>query len=45
MPSFWNTLRRWYWTVRGLMNSCTAISGFVNPPRASRAICASCAVR
>ena len=44
MPSLRNTLRRWYWTVRGLMNSWAPISGFVRPSRASRAICASCAV-
>jgi hypothetical protein len=31
MPSFWNTLRRWYSTVRGLRNSCAAISLFVPP--------------
>ena len=28
MPSFMKTLRRWYWTVRGLMNKRTPISGF-----------------
>ena len=42
IPSFVNTLRRWYSTVRGLMNSCAPISGFVRPSRASRAIWASC---
>ena len=35
-------MRRWYWTVRGLMKSWAPISGFVSPSRASRAICASC---
>ena len=45
MSSFVNTLRRWYSTVRGLMNSCAPISGFVWPSAASRAICASWAVR
>ena len=44
MPSLVNTLRRWYSTVRGLMNSWAPISGFVSPSPASRAICASCAV-
>ena len=44
MSSFVNTLRRWYSTVRGLMNSCAPISGFECPSRASRAICASCGV-
>ena len=29
MSSLPNTLRRWYSTVRGLMNSCAPISGFV----------------
>ena len=33
MPSFGNTLRRWYSTVRGLMNSWAPISGFVCPSR------------
>jgi AhpD family alkylhydroperoxidase len=27
MSSFWKTLRRWYCTVRGLMNSCAPIAG------------------
>ena len=27
MPSLVKTLRRWYWTVRGLMNSRVLISG------------------
>ena len=31
MPSFVNTLCRWYSTVRGLMNSSAPISGFVRP--------------
>ena len=33
MPSLVNTLRRWYSTVRGLMNSWAPISGFVCPSR------------
>jgi hypothetical protein len=37
MSSFMNTLRRWYWTVLGLMNIRAPISGFVRPSRASRA--------
>jgi hypothetical protein len=37
-------LRRWYWTVRGLMKSRLPISGFDRLSRASRAICVSCAV-
>src|ERR1700754_4254429 len=41
MPSLVKTLRRWYLTVRGLMNSRVPISGFDSPSRASRAICAS----
>ena len=41
MSSFWKTLRRWYCTVRGLMNSCAPISGLERPSRARRAICAS----
>jgi ABC-type protease/lipase transport system fused ATPase/permease subunit len=28
-------LRKWYWTVRGLMNSWAPISGFVRLSRAS----------
>jgi hypothetical protein len=31
MPSFLNTLPRWYSTVPGLMNSCAPISLFVKP--------------
>src|SRR6202022_4323773 len=31
MPSFMKTLRRWYLTVRGLMNSRVPISGFERP--------------
>ena len=42
IPSFVNTPRRCHSTVRGLMNSCAPISGFVQPSVASRAICASC---
>src|SRR4030081_2749019 len=45
MSSFGNTLRRWYSTVRGLMNSRAPISGFVCPSAAKRAICASWGVR
>ena len=45
MPSLPNTLRRCHSTVRELMNSCAPISGLVSPQAASRAICASCAVR
>ena len=44
ISSFANTLRRCHSTVRGLRNSCAAISGFVSPSRASRAICSSCGV-
>ena len=44
MSSLVNTLRRWYSTVRGLMNSRAPISGFERPSRASRAIWASWAV-
>src|SRR5450631_54765 len=44
MPSLANTLRRCHSTVRGLRNSWVLISGFDSPSRASRAICASCAV-
>ena len=43
-PSFVNTLRRWYSTVRGLMNSWLPISWLVCPAAVSRAICVSCAV-
>ena len=35
MPSFMNTLARWYSTVPGLMNIWAAISLFVAPPAAS----------
>ena len=42
MPSLAKTLRRWYWTVRALMNSRAPISGFDRPSRASRAIWLSC---
>ena len=42
MPSLVKTLRRWYSTVRGLMNSRAPISGLDRPSRASRAIWASC---
>jgi hypothetical protein len=28
MPSLRKTLRKWYWTVRGLMKSWAPISGF-----------------
>ena len=45
MPSLVKTLRKWYWTVRGLMKSRVPISGFESPSRASRAIWASWAVR
>ena len=41
ISSFWKTFRRWYCTVRGLMNSCAPISGFERPSRARRAIWAS----
>ena len=44
IPNFVNTLPRWYWTVRVLMNSRVPISGLDRPPRASRAIWASCSV-
>ena len=44
MPSLANTLPRWYCTVRGDRNSRAPISGLDSPSRASRAICASCAV-
>ena len=43
-PSFVKTLRRWYSTVRGLMNSWLPISWLVCPAAVSRAICVSCAV-
>jgi hypothetical protein len=45
MSSFRNTLRRWYWTVRGLMKSCSPISGLESPSRASLAISPSWNVR
>jgi hypothetical protein len=41
MPSLANTLLRWYWTVRVLMNSRDAISGLDSPSRASLATWAS----
>ena len=44
MPSFEKTFRRWYSTVRGLMNSWAPICELVWPSAASRATCASCAV-
>ena len=44
-PSLLNTLRRWYSTVFGLMNSCSAISGLVAPCATSCEICASWGVR
>jgi len=34
MSSLVKTLRTWYWTVRGLMNSRVPISGFESPSRA-----------
>ena len=37
IPSLVNTLLRWYWTVRTLMNSRLAISGLDSPSLASRA--------
>src|SRR5690242_17812533 len=40
MPSLVKTLRRWYWTVRELMNSRLPISGLDRPSR-SRATRAS----
>ena len=45
ISSLVNTLRRWYSTVRGLMNSLAPISGFVCLSLAMRAICASWGVR
>jgi hypothetical protein len=44
MPSFEKTLRKWYWTVRGLMNNLAPISGFESPSRANIAIWISCEV-
>ena len=41
MSNFRKTLCRWYWTVRGLMNSLAPISGLEKPSLASRATCAS----
>ena len=38
ISSFVKTLRRWYLTVRGLMNSRVPISGFESPSSAIRAI-------
>ncbi len=40
----WKTLRRWYSTVRGLMNNWLPISWLVCPAAVSRAICVSSAV-
>ena len=40
MSSLMKTLRRWYWTVRGLTNSRVPISGLESPSRGRRAICA-----
>jgi hypothetical protein len=39
MSSLVKTLRRWYLTVRGLMNSSAPISGLERPSRARRATC------
>jgi hypothetical protein len=44
MLSLVNTLRRWYSTVRGLMNRRAPISAFDRPSRANCAICVSWAV-
>ena len=44
IPSFANTLRKWYSTVRGLRNSCPAMSLFEPPSATSRAIWSSCGV-
>lgn len=41
MPGFANTLRRCHSTVCELLNSWAPTSGFVSPPAASGAICAS----
>jgi hypothetical protein len=43
MPIFLKVamMRRWYWTVRGLMNSRVLASGLDSPEQASRAIWAS----
>jgi len=41
MPNLVKTMRKWYWTVRALMNNRVPISGFDRPSRASRAIWAS----
>jgi hypothetical protein len=38
MPSLLKTLRKWYWTVRALMNMRAPISGLDRPSRAIRAI-------
>jgi hypothetical protein len=45
MLSLVKTLCRWYWTVRGLMNSRVLISGLDSPSLASRATWASWVVR
>jgi hypothetical protein len=44
IPSLPNTLPRCHSTVRGLRKSWAPISGFVCPPAATRATCASCGV-
>jgi hypothetical protein len=44
MPSFGYTLRRWYPTVRGLMNRRLPMSTLDRPSRASQAIWVSCGV-
>ena len=44
IPSLPNTLLRCHSTVRGLRNSWAPISGFVWPPAARHATCASCGV-
>jgi hypothetical protein len=41
VPSLVKTLRRWYWTVRRLMNSRVLIYGLDSPSQASRATGAS----
>ena len=37
IPNLVNTLPRWYWAVRGLMNKRAPISALVRPSRAIRA--------
>ena len=44
IPSFANTFRRWYSTVRGLRKSCDATSLFESPSPTSCAIWSSCGV-